>query len=182
MQNNFSKIPLSLSIIFFIFSSLALFYFYRETNKNNEESQSAEIQWQTETLRRDEIKTLDRSIKTIEDEKAQLETHFAQSSNIVPFLDTIEELGSKTSAKAEVASVNIVNILENRTGLMVGVKASGTFNSLYKFLTLLENSPYELEFVSMNMNRKTELEIGNKNIAVPKWDAVFKIKLLSFVQ
>ncbi len=179
MQNNFSKIPLSLSVIFFIFSSLAFFFFFRETNKNNEESQSAEIRWQTEALRRDEIKALDRSIKTIESEKAQLETHFAQSSNIVPFLDTIEGLGSKTGAKAEVASVHV---LENRTGLMVGVKASGTFNNLYKFLTLLENSPYALEFVSMNMNRKTELETGNKNIAVPKWDAVFKIKLLSFVQ
>lgn len=179
MKNNFHKIPLFLSVIFFIFSSFAFLYFYREINNNSEKSQLAEIKWQIEMDRRDEIKTLERSVKTIEEERTQLETHFAQSSDIVPFLDTIEGLASKVGAKAEIISVDI---LEDHTGLMVGMKATGTFSGLYKFLTLLENSPYELEFMRMDMHKGVGLDVGNKNVPVPKWDVTFKIKLLSFVE
>ncbi len=179
MQNNFSKISLSLSIIFFIFSSFAFFYFFQVTNNNKKESQFAETQWQTEAFRRNEIKTLDRSVKVIEAERAQLETHFAQSSDIVPFLDAIEGLASKAGAKAEVTSVDI---LKDQAGLIVGMKASGTFSGLYKFLTLLENSPYELDFVSMDMRKETELSREDKSVPVPKWNVVFKIKLLSFIE
>ncbi|TSC77943.1 MAG: hypothetical protein G01um101424_77 [Parcubacteria group bacterium Gr01-1014_24] len=167
MQNNFPKTPLFLSIIFFIFSCSVFLYFLEEINNNNQESQLKEMEWQTEALRRYEIKALDRSIKIIEGERAQLETHFAKSSDIVPFLDTIERLAPQVGTKAEVTSVNVS---EDHTGLYVGMEASGTFNGLYKFLTLLENSPYELEFVSMDIKKGLE-----------SWEAILKIKLLSFI-
>ncbi len=180
MQSNFPKMPLFLSVIFFICSSLVFLFFYRAINDNNQKSQLKEGEWQSEKLKRDEMKTLDHSVKIIEKERAQLETHFAQSSDIVPFLDTIERLAPKVSVKAEVTSVDI---LTDRTGLMVGMKASGTFPGLYKFLALLENSPYEIEFISMEMRRETGLGgVENKNVTVSKWDVIFKIKLLSFVE
>lgn len=168
MQGNFPKTPLFLSVIFFVISCSVFLYFLKEINKNNQESQLKETEWQTEALRRDEIKALDHSIKIIEAERTQLETHFAKSSDIVPFLDTIERLAPQAGAKAEVTSVNVS---EDHTGLYVGMEAFGTFNGLYKFLTLLENSPYELEFISMDLSKR-----------VGSWDAVFKIKLLSFIQ
>ena len=180
MQNNFPKIPLLLSVIFFICSSLVFLFFYKATNDNNQKSQSKEGEWQSEKLKHDEMKTVDHSLKIIEKERAQLETHFAQSSDIVPFLDTIEKLAPKAGVKAEVASVDI---LTDRTGLMVGMKASGTFGGLYKFLALLENSPYEIEFISMDMQKETELGgVESKNVSFLKWDVIFKIKLLSFVE
>ena len=180
MQNNFPKIPLFLSVIFFICSTLVFLFFYRAINNNSKELQLREEEWQSETLRRDGLKALDYSVKMIEKERTQLETHFAQSSDIVPFLDTIEELGRKIGAKAEFISVDI---LKDGTGLMVSMKASGAFQALYKFITLLENSPYELEFIEMNMRRGTEPNsANNKNVSISKWDATFKIKLLSFVK
>ena len=169
MQKIFQKISLLLSIIFCCILLFIFFYFYKAINNNNQEAQLKEVEWQNEAFRRDEIKALDYSVKIIESERAQLETHFAQSSNIVPFLDTIEGLAFKVSVKAE---VTFVNPSEDNIGLMVGMKASGTFNNLYKFLTLLENSPYELEFIEMNMNKGTERE----------WDLILKIKLLSFIK
>ena len=180
MQNNFPKIPLFLSVIFFICSTLVFLFFYRAINNNSKELQLREEEWQSETLRRDGLKTLDYSVKIIEKERTQLETYFVQSSDIVPFLDTIEGLAPKVGVKAEVASVDI---LTDHTGLMVGMKASGTFSGLYKFLALLENSPYELEFISMDMRRETRLgDVESKNVVIPKWDVIFKIKLLSFVE
>lgn len=178
MQSNFPKIPLLLSAIFFILSCLIFVFLYKAINNNNRESQLREGEWQIEAQRRDEIKALDHSIKIIEEERTQLETHFAKSSDIVPFLDTIERLASKAGARAEVTSVDIP---KDSIGLLVGMKASGTFNGLYKFLTLLENSPYELEFLGVDMRQEAGTDAGGKGAAVYRWSATFKIKLLSFV-
>ncbi len=179
MQGNFPKIPILLSIIFFLFSLFILFSLFGETNNNAQKSQLKESEWQTETLRREEIKALDHSVRIIEEERRQLETHFAQSSDIVPFLDIIEGLASKVGAEVEITSVDI---LTDRTGLAVGMKVSGAFNSLYRFLTLLEDSPYELELTGMDMHRETEINIDGKSVKISKWSGVFKVKLLSFIQ
>ena len=177
MKKNFPIIQLFVSVLLFCVFLFVFFYFFRAIKNNVEESKSKEGEWQTETLRRDEIKTLNNSIKVIEDKRNLLETHFAKSSDIVPFLDTIEELALKVNTKAEITSVNI---LEDHTGLSVGMKASGTFSGLYKFLTLLENSSYELDFISMNIQKGIESDTKNK--IIPKWDAIFRIKLLSFIE
>lgn len=178
MKNNFPKIKFFLSAIFFALSCFTLFFFYREINNKKRESQLKEIEWQNEAQRRDEINALDHSVKIIEEEKKELETHFAQSSDVVPFLNTIEGLASKVNTKAEIISVNIS---DDHASLLVGMKASGSFENLYKLLTLLENSPYALEFVSMNMSRETEANMEGKSAKVSRWNAVFKIKLLSFI-
>lgn len=179
-QNNFFRIPLLFSVIFFCLSFLAVFFLNREINNNNHAAQSREQEWQTEMQRREEIKALDRSVKIIEGERGQLETHFAKSSDVVPFLDMIEGLASKVEAKAEVTSVDI---LEDSTGLMVGMKATGTFSGLYRFLTLLENSPYALEFVGMDLHKETASGgAESKNVTISKWNVIFKLKLLSFIQ
>ncbi len=177
MQKVFQKIPLLLSIIFFCISVFVWLFLFREIKNKNQELELMERRWQLEAQKREDIKTLNYSFKIIKEEKAQLETHFAQSSDIVPFLDTIEGLAGKVGAKAEVSSVDI---LEDSPGLMVGMKASGTFSGLYKFLTLLESSPYKLEFLSMDMHRETGLD--TKDTTIPKWNVFFKIKLLSFIK
>ena len=94
------------------------------------------------------------------------------------FLDTIEGLAPRAGVEAEVTSVDPPG---DSAGLRIGIKASGTFTGVYKFLTLLENSPYELEFIGVDIKRETKTD-ANKSVAIPKWNAVFKIKLLSFVK
>ncbi len=178
MKNTFPKIPFLLSIIFFIFSVAVFVFFFRLINERNEESQIKEEKWQKETDRRDEIKALDYSVKIIEEERKVLDRHFAKSSDVVPFLDTIEELAPQVGAKANVTSVDII---EENGGLMIGMQASGAFGSLYRFITLLENSPYELEFMAVSIKRQTVSSAENKSIGSPNWEAILKIKLLSFV-
>ena len=178
MKKNFPKIPFFFSIIFFLLSLTAIVFFYRTINSNNKQSQLKEEKWQIEASRREGIKMLNNSIKMVAEEKAQLESHFAQSSDIVPFLDTVEALAVKVGVKAEITSVDIAG---DHSGLTVGVKASGTFSGLYKFLTLLENSPYELRFIGMDMKRESILDSSGKDIAPAKWNATFRTKLLSFI-
>lgn len=178
MQNNFPKIPLLLSMIFLVLFSFLFFFFYRTLYSNKAEAERKEILWQTEALRRDEIKQLEQSVKRLENERVALGTHFARSSDVVPFLDTIEALAGKAEARAEITSVDIS---KDGAGLLVGVKASGTFSGLYKFIALLENSPYKLKFMGMEIRKETGTGAEGKNIGSGRWDAIFRLKLLSFI-
>ena len=77
--------------------------------------------------------------------------------------------------------VVLVDMPKDKGGLVVGINATGSFESLYKFFTLLENSPYELDFLSLNMQSQiTGGELGENQMA--RWSADFKVKLLSFIQ
>ena len=166
----FKKVPFFVSILLVVFSCFAFFFLYEVIKNNQELSRKTQIEWQAETDRREGVKSLEHSIKAVESQRILLESHFAQSSNVVPFLDTIEKLALEVQAKSEVVSVDIPKE-ENK--LLVAIKASGSFEALYKFLTLLENSPYELEFISMDLQKSTE--------EVSPWTAVFRVKLLSFI-
>jgi hypothetical protein len=185
MQNNprsfqkFKKIPLIFSILFLVFSCTVFFFLHKKINDNKETADLAQIEWQSETSRREEMKSLDTSFKAIESERILLETHFAESNNIVPFLDTIEKLALSVKAESEVTSVDI---LKDKGGLQVVIKTSGTFEAVYKFLTLLENSQYELEFVSVDVERTAEQTGSGATYVAPEWQGTFKVKLLSFIE
>lgn len=178
MKNNIQKIISVLLVISLVAFCFLFLSFYKKINDNNDKAELDIATWQTEALRRDDIKSLNRALKKIEPDRLQLETHFAKSSDVVPFLDTIEKLAPPVGAKAEVSSVDTK---ANNTGLIVGLKASGSFEAIYKFLTLLENSPYELDFLSIDIHNVAP-NVADKNIKSSSWEAVFKIQLLSFVQ
>lgn len=139
------------------------------------------VEVENEASRREEVKLLNNSIETIKRDKALIESHFAKSSDVVPFLDTIEALGPKVGVKAETTSVDIS---KDNTALVVQIKATGDFKNIYRFLTLLENSPYELEFTSVDIQKGGESGVDEQGIPFSNagWEATFGIKLLSFIQ
>ncbi len=179
MQNNFPKIPIFLSIMFFALSCSAFFYLLMATNTNSKDSALVTAAWQAGVNRHDEIRSRARFLSQIKPERTSLETHFARSSDVVPFLDLLEGLAPRGGAKAKVSSVDI---LKDDVGLVVTMSASGSFESVYKFLTLLENSPYELEFVGVDIRKQGEPDLSKKGVTISTWEAFLKIKLLSFIQ
>lgn len=174
----FKKIPFLFSIVFLVFSCSVFVFLYKEINNNQVASEKMQIQWQDETNRRDEIKSLERSIKTIKEDRISLESHFARSSDVVKFLDTIEKLALALEIKPEFLSVDI---LKDKSMLSVAIRTSGSFESIYKFLKLLENSSYELEFSSVEMARSNVQNTADKKDVNIEWSATFKIQLLSFI-
>lgn len=178
MKNNFPKIPLFISIIFLALFCVALFLLYQAINNSNQKAEENTIKLETENSRRDDIKTLNHLLETISGDRIKLESHFAPSSNIVPFLDSIEKMAPTVGASVQVDSINTT---VDKTGLLIGLKASGSFEAVYKFLTLLENSPYELDFISVDVHKTNAEDSSDKNAKGSKWEAVFKIQLLSFI-
>ena len=178
MKNNFSKISLFISAAFFLMLSALSVFLYREIKNNNQKAEQENAEWRTEADKREEIISLNDSLQKISGDKTELETHFAKSSDVVPFLNTIENLAPEAGATAEIDSVDT----GTDNSLSIGLKASGSFEALYKFLTLLENSPYELDFLSMDLHKLTMPETPGKTVTkIPQWEAVFEIKLLTFL-
>lgn len=160
------------SILFFCFSCASFYLLFMQINNTQNKVKLAEIEWQDEENRRESIKSLDRLIKKIEKEKQVLDSHFVKTADVVSFLDFFEQSGILVGAKAEVSSVNLST---EGNAILVDLNTIGTFEALYKYITLLENAPYELEILSFSFNTTTEI-----SGLTPAWNANLKIKLLSF--
>lgn len=166
-----------LSVLFLMVSLGGFIFLYGKINENKTIAETMMREWQAETTRRDEIRSLQRSIVEIEQEKALFETHFAESSNVVPFLDTIEKLATDAGAKSEVTSVDIS---KEKPELLVALTAKGDFEAIYAFIRLLENSPYEIEISSFNIEKPSILSDIKEQIVSREWRGAFTIRLLSF--
>ncbi len=168
----FKKTPFFLSSLLLALSGAALFFLYQTIDENKKLAAEARAAWQKEEARRQEIKSLEIFLQDVEAERTELDAHFARSSNIVPFLDSIEELARRVGAEPEVVSVDPT---PGGQGLGVVVRATGAFGSLYKFLELLENSPYELEFTMVDIGKISGAP------AYGNWEAFLRMNLLSFL-
>ena len=168
---NLLLISISLSFVFcFVF-----IFLYRGINKNIKTTDKLKTELSEEMSRREEIKDFNESFKLIEQERNLFETHFVQHSNIVPFLNKIEDVAKSVNTQIE---ISLVEISKDNIGLVIQMENTGTFSNIYKFINLLENFPYELEFSSINIySDYTENKKSTDNL----WKANITIKLISFI-
>jgi hypothetical protein len=183
MQFRLKKTFLIIPVLLFLLSSIFFVFLLREVKKNINISKQAEINLQEEMLALEEAKDFNNFFRSIENEKILLESYFIQNSDVVPFLDKIEMMGSKVGIKTEVSQIEIA---KDNSGLVLEIKNEGNFKRLYKFLLLLENFPYELEFTSVeiynvSVQNVENLEKSGNNKVKNEWKMVLKIKLISFV-
>ena len=73
----------------------------------------------------------------------------------------------------------MIEVTKDNTGLILKMKDTGSFSQVYKFITLLENSPYELEFTSVNIHSLLKEDKNNTQKTI--WEADLSIKLISFI-
>ncbi len=176
MKTHFQKLPFLFSIVMILVSVFVFTTLYLETVRNHTDSEEIISKWQTERDHRDEIKALERSVSMYSSERLQLESHFARSSDVVPFLDNMEELARTVNTDPEIISVEA---LKKPDRLEVKMSVAGEFESLHKFVMLLENSRYEIELTSVDLNlpgaSNTSSNIGKD------WELNLSFKLLSFV-
>ena len=178
MKNNFEKILLFILATLLLLFCLAFAFLYQKINNNHQKIQPDTITLQTETNRHDNLMSLEQILKKNVSDRISLESHFIKSSDIVPFLDIIEKSAREVGVLTE---INSINAKADNTILTVELKASGGFEAIYKFLILLENSPYILDFTSMDIHKLPSPVVPGKNVDSASWEASFKIQLLSFI-
>lgn len=176
MKKNISKIIFSTSVAASILFGVLFFVLYQKVGENMKKVEDSTVGWGSVTGKQSNALPLNRLIEELSKDKQLIDGHFADNSDIVTFLDTLESLAPKTGVKLEVDSVNSK---ENNTKLQIGLKASGGFSSVYRFLLLLENSPYELDFLSVDFHKIQNINIDNKKSKESIWEGIFKIQLIS---
>jgi len=162
--------------------SLGLFFLYRGINMNHGAYEQLTNDYKAEEDRREEIQSLNKAISEIDTEIAILDSHFINENQkdeqVALYLSSLEELATSVGARAEVTFVEVPN--DKTKNFSIALHIGGSFNSVYKFLLLLENSKYELDVVSAKFFRESEGDISGIGES-PKWRADFKLKVLSFL-
>lgn len=162
--------------VLFMLGSLTIFYFlYKAIESHQATIDAKQEEWQAEEDRRNEIKNLERTVKTLEDKRIKLESHFVSGEDPVNFLNHLEDLARSVGGSAEVSTVDLGK--ENKS-LTVSLKATGSFDAMYRFITLLENSEYKMEIKNLVLQSSdTELIKGSN---IKKWSLGVDLKLLTF--
>lgn len=173
MKITSQQLFLLLSLVFLIFFCGTFYFLYSQIKKNNTLAEDTNIKWREEERGKEDALSLERELRLTAGQRQELEAHFAKNSDLVPFLDTIEDLAKRAGTKASTTSVDLS---ADGQSLLVGLRAEGSFAGVYKLLALLENSPYELQILSVDMYRESPLLPDPS----PLWQARFIIKLLSF--
>jgi hypothetical protein len=90
-------------------------------------------------------------------------------------------MAKAVGVKSEVSSVEITPATDTAPeSLAVELGADGSFPLVYKFMKLVENSPYEVEFSSTYLERSTSVDA--KNPTTPMWTLKLSLKVLSFIK
>lgn len=179
MHHSFQKLkwPLLSSILFFVIAVSFSVFLFSDIKKIINALKNNEILWHTEATRRGEVESLRRSLKSTEAERVLFDLYFIESSNVVPFLNMIDTLAPKAGTNTE---ISLVDLLPDNQGLLVEMRTQGHFGQVYKFLKLLETSPYELEFISADMY-KASITDAKGEIVPAGWQGIFKVKVLTFL-
>lgn len=172
-KNKFKHFPLVFSIVFFVCACVVFFMLLKVINAKNKISQDIQAQWEKEEYRRSNMKSLESLLADTKDDRVLIDQHFVYGSDIVPFLNMIEALAPKVSVNAE---VDLVDITKDGSSFSIDLNTTGSFENTYKFISLLENSSYELEFNRIDV-RKEDTTTEKSST----WQGYLKIKVISFI-
>lgn len=166
---------LLISNIVFLASLGAFWFLYNQVTENDRQTGELELAWQEESTKLYDLNSLSRTLKSINKEVFELDSHFVEKDNVVPFLAYLENLGNPIGVKTEINSVSSADDGGGES-VSANLNIQGNFSGVYKYITLLENAKYEIEILSLEMKRQDPTGVPN-----PKWGASIRIRLLSFV-
>ena len=119
------------------------------------------------------LKVLENFLAQTDDERRLISGGFVGKDNLLDFIEELEKAGAESGLAVRVESANF-DVGQAEGSPSFRLQATGSFQSLFKLMLILENTPYEISFEDVSLSRTHE-EKG-KNI----WTGVFVIKLLSY--
>lgn len=114
------------------------------------------------------LKSMESFLRESSEERKVLERAFVSEDGLVKFIEDLEENGKESGVDVE---VNLATVSQDQSDSpSFRIESRGSFSSVYKYLTSLENLPYE---ISIN---RTSLDSEGEG----KWRGIYEIKLLSY--
>lgn len=136
---------------------------------------------------KDNMKILEKRMLDLGDTRNKINSYFIDTSNVDEFVEYLEGLGDTYGAELLVRSVDTPNNEKNK--LVFGIEINGSFSNLTKIVSILENSPYNISFDSLYLNKITEtvkeetVDPKSKSSTTPtikpSWQAIANFTVLS---
>ena len=143
--------------------------------------QSAALATETAALEKQEsdIGQLRLNVKATDENLQNLNTHFIHTSDPVPFLTTVEDYGRTASVSTK---FDAVSAEKKPDRLNVSITAQGTFAAVYRFLSLLEAIPYQIQFTEVNAQSfSASADPNSKQKPQTIWEARISLSVLSII-
>jgi len=117
------------------------------------------------------LEVVKRLIEEMKEDLDTLDSYFTNEDEVVLFIEDIENMGAKSGVSLSLRSVNVDK--ENGGSLYVSLIASGSWESVYHFLNLLELFPANIHIDKVSFTKKERSDSGI-------WVGDFSLSLLSF--
>ncbi len=123
---------------------------------------------------------LKKNLANAKDKEQILLAHFAEADNSVPFFNTIEGYGKSTGVAVK---FDTASIPKDATRFDVTISFKGSFSGVYRFLSLLEASPYEIRIINTQLQANLIDVPVSKKTSIPQvqWGGTISLSLLSVV-
>lgn len=98
-----------------------------------------------------------RVLETLSSTEETIRSYFVSTQDIVPFLESIRREGTRLGSSVEVVSVSELP-KSSRGGITVGLKISGSFDSVMRTLGSLEYSPRDIQVGKVTLDAEAAAE------------------------
>jgi Tfp pilus assembly protein PilO len=147
------KALIATTIILAIAAGGYLFLFINIKNSNEKSSQLL-VETQTESIREAKLKALKRSVSQTSGTREKLEQYILSEDDSVVLIERIEELGSGVNSQVSIQSVRLEPYQDEAFEWVVfSLSAYGSWDSVMRFVSLLENLPYRTEMSELLIER-----------------------------
>ena len=164
-------------IIFVVLAVLALLGgavyggLYWSIGKKEQNISGLLVTIQEESKKTLQIKTLTDVVENSTKDRAELETYFIKTEDIVGFIEKVEALGASAGIGTDIKGVNVLG--EGGSYLQMELETKGSLRGTLQFLTLMELLPGALSFDKVFMTES----IKEKEKV---WEGSFAVRVFSF--
>ena len=151
MNYSRTKIMLFIWAAIFTITTSFLVFGYLKLQKIEEYTKKLEQEnaQQAESAR--SFESLTKTTSSIKEDSEKANSYFIKRDEVVKLLDTIEALGTTTKTQILIQSVTDKKNASSSALLVVGLRAVGSYTSLYHLIKLLEELPYQSEIQSIRI-------------------------------
>lgn len=157
-------------IIFILFFALVIPYILKEIQKKSEDLIFLKQNLITLQGERKNLKQLETTYQNYQHALEKIEALFVNSEVPVDFIDFLESTAQLSQQTIDISLVSTKET-EDESWLFLSfqVSAIGSFPNFLKFLTRLENSPYLIEIINLNIKESIlgETEPGEPQGYIP---------------
>jgi hypothetical protein len=119
------------------------------------------------------LKVLENFLLDTASQREEIASGFIGEGELINFIEDLEDAGNEWGAQVRVESAAFSDGGEAGSVPSFRLQASGSFQSLFRLMRVLENMPYEIDFQDLSLTKSS----GDGK---DSWTGVFIIKLLSY--